>query len=210
MGCAAYAQSLLLPNGTPAPPPRNVPFSAYQGRDYSSEQVASAIAEYMPWLEEVALEDSSEAGVVQYAAKALASGEIICWVHGKAEVGARALGHRSILADPRAPTTHKRVNTIKRREQYRPLAPSVLAEHADEWFDGVPSLGSPYMQITAAVRPQVQEEETCACNLAQSQYSHDRPHCMRRCRARCPQSRTLMAPHGCRPSLLLTCPSTTR
>ena len=160
LGCAAYARSLLLPSDTEVAArwTRNVPFSAYQGRAYSQEEVAAAIDEYMPWLDEVMLDDPSEAGVVEYASEALAGGEILCWAYGKAEVGARALGHRSILADPRAPTTHKRVNTIKRREQYRPLAPSVLSEEADGWFDGVPSLGSPYMQITAAVRPEVQEK----------------------------------------------------
>ena len=100
--------------------------------------------------------DCSEA-VIAYAASALAQGEILAWCHGRAEVGARALGHRSILANPTLPTTHRRVNTVKQREQFRPLAPSVLAEEATSWFDGVPSSGSPYMQLTASVRPDKRE-----------------------------------------------------
>ena len=53
---------------------------------------------------------------------------------------------------------HRRVNVVKQREQWRPLAPSVLAEHADAWFDGVPACGSPYMSITASVKPEVREK----------------------------------------------------
>lgn len=98
--------------------------------------------------------------IAAYVAGAIADGQIVGWVHGRAEVGARALGHRSILADPRQPSTHKRVNTIKRREQYRPLAPSVLTEEAESWFDGLPasSGGSPYMSLTCDVKPEVREK----------------------------------------------------
>jgi carbamoyltransferase len=96
--------------------------------------------------------------VLQYTAEALARGEIVGWVNGRAEVGARALGHRSILANPAMAENHRKVNHVKQREQWRPLAPSVLAEEADSWFDGLPTLASPYMQITATVRPEVREQ----------------------------------------------------
>ena len=102
--------------------------------------------------------DAPSAAVLQYTAEALARGEIIGWVNGRAEVGARALGHRSILANPAMAENHQKVNHIKQREQWRPLAPSVLAEEADSWFDGLPTLASPYMQITATVRPEVREQ----------------------------------------------------
>ena len=102
--------------------------------------------------------DAPSAAVLQYTAEALARGEIIGWVNGRAEVGARALGHRSILANPAMAENHRKVNHIKQREQWRPLAPSVLAEEADSWFDGLPTLASPYMQITATVRPEVREQ----------------------------------------------------
>lgn len=65
---------------------------------------------------------------------------------GRAEFGPRALGNRSILADPRDPDIKDKVNRIKRRELFRPFAPVVMAEHASEWFDM--DYESPYMQYT--------------------------------------------------------------
>jgi carbamoyltransferase len=65
---------------------------------------------------------------------------------GRAEYGPRALGNRSILADPRDPDIKDKVNTIKQREQFRPFAPVVLEEFAREWFDM--DFTSPYMQYT--------------------------------------------------------------
>jgi carbamoyltransferase len=71
----------------------------------------------------------------------------ICAVaHGRAEYGPRALGNRSILADPRDPNIKDKVNRIKKRELFRPFAPVVLAEHASEWFEM--DYESPYMQYT--------------------------------------------------------------
>ena len=72
----------------------------------------------------------------------------ICGVaRGKAEFGPRALGNRSLLADPRDHETRERVNKIKQRQQFRPFAPMVLAEHANDYFD-MPIKASPYMQYT--------------------------------------------------------------
>jgi carbamoyltransferase len=65
---------------------------------------------------------------------------------GKAEYGPRALGNRSILADPRDPDIKEKVNKIKKRELFRPFAPIVMEEHASEWFDM--NYPSPYMQFT--------------------------------------------------------------
>jgi carbamoyltransferase len=65
---------------------------------------------------------------------------------GRAEYGPRALGNRSILADPRDPDIKDKVNKIKQRELFRPFAPVVMEEYASEWFDM--SYASPYMQFT--------------------------------------------------------------
>lgn len=65
---------------------------------------------------------------------------------GKAEFGPRALGNRSVLADPRDPNIKDIVNKIKKREEFRPFAPVVLEQHADDWFD-MPQRQSPYMQF---------------------------------------------------------------
>tara|TARA_Y100000817_G_C16577204_1_gene420261 strand:- start:90 stop:647 length:558 start_codon:yes stop_codon:yes gene_type:complete len=76
----------------------------------------------------------------------------VCGVaSGKAEFGPRALGHRSLLADPRGDDIKDLVNKYKHREQFRPFAPMILAEHADTYFE-MPVQESPYMQFTATCR----------------------------------------------------------
>lgn len=72
--------------------------------------------------------------------------KIVAVATGKAEYGPRALGNRSILADPRDPDIKDKVNLIKQRELFRPFAPVVMAEHASKWFDM--DFESPYMQYT--------------------------------------------------------------
>jgi carbamoyltransferase len=81
----------------------------------------------------------------------LLAGRVVGVATGRAEFGPRALGNRSLFADPRDPTTKDKVNAIKRREPFRPFAPIVLAEHVHEHFD-LPVPGSPYMQFVAKVR----------------------------------------------------------
>jgi carbamoyltransferase len=84
------------------------------------------------------------------AATRLARGEVLGFFQGKMEFGPRALGARSILADPRRPEMRDKVNSkIKFRETFRPFAPAVLAAHFNEHFDGQPS---PYMSISAQVK----------------------------------------------------------
>ena len=85
------------------------------------------------------------------AARELADDKVIGWFEGRSEIGPRALGHRSILADARKAENWGRVNRIKGREPWRPFAPAVLAERAAEWFEGGP-LPSPHMLFTAQVR----------------------------------------------------------
>jgi carbamoyltransferase len=70
------------------------------------------------------------------AAEMIADGKIVAWFQGRMEFGPRALGNRSLLADPRRPDMRTILNQkVKHREDFRPFAPSVLAEHADEWFE---------------------------------------------------------------------------
>jgi carbamoyltransferase len=85
------------------------------------------------------------------AVSTLAAGKVIGIANGRAEFGPRALGHRSLLCDPRGPDVKDRVNAIKQRELFRPFAPAVLEEHAQEHFD-MPTPSSPYMQFVAKVR----------------------------------------------------------
>lgn len=87
----------------------------------------------------------------EFAAQLLAEGKILGWVRNGMELGARALGARSVLADPRQPDMQSVLNLkIKFRESFRPFAPAVLAEEADKWFDV--SYPSNYMQYTAYLK----------------------------------------------------------
>jgi carbamoyltransferase len=81
----------------------------------------------------------------------LASDGVVGVACGKAEFGPRALGNRSLLADPRSIANHAAVNEIKKREPFRPFAPVVLEEKASEWFD-MPCASSPYMQFAVACK----------------------------------------------------------
>ena len=86
------------------------------------------------------------------AARLIAEGKIVGWFQGRMEAGPRALGNRSILADPRRPEIKGILNSrIKRREWFRPFAPAVTAEAADEYFILGPE-GSPHMMLAAKVR----------------------------------------------------------
>ena len=85
--------------------------------------------------------------------RSLLRDKIVGVASGRAEWGPRALGNRSLLADPRGPDIKDRVNEIKRRQKFRPFAPVILAEHSDEYFDMPPGWSpSPYMQAVGHCR----------------------------------------------------------
>jgi len=84
----------------------------------------------------------------------IADGKIVAWFQGRMEFGPRALGNRSLLADPRRPDMRHILNQkVKHREDFRPFAPSVLAEHADEWFEvGAQSASHEFMLFACRVK----------------------------------------------------------
>jgi carbamoyltransferase len=88
--------------------------------------------------------------VANAAAEAIARDDVVAWFQGRSEYGPRALGHRSLLADPRAAANVDRLNVVKGRERFRPVAPMVLEERAADIFDG--PLPSPFMLFTHDVR----------------------------------------------------------
>ena len=88
--------------------------------------------------------------VAEAVAETLSADGIVAWFQGRSEFGPRALGRRSLLADPRAQANLERLNDVKGREQFRPIAPMVLAEHATEIFSGGP-VPSRYMLFTHRV-----------------------------------------------------------
>ncbi len=94
------------------------------------------------------------------AAGMIASGKIVAWFQGRMEFGPRALGNRSLLADPRRPDMRDILNQkVKHREDFRPFAPSVLAEHAEEWFEIGPLTAShEFMLFACPVRPERRDQ----------------------------------------------------
>ncbi len=94
--------------------------------------------------------------IASRVAKLLADGNIVGWYQGRNEVGPRALGNRSILADPRDPGMKDKINSrVKFREPFRPFAPSVLEEDLDEYFEG--AVRSPFMLLVFKVKADKQE-----------------------------------------------------
>lgn len=104
------------------------------------------------WLLEADVAYEKPADLAVAVAEVLAANGVVAWFQGRSEYGPRALGHRSLLANPSHPDNLNRMNAIKGREQFRPVAPMVLAERAAEIFDG--PLPSPYMLFTHRVRPE--------------------------------------------------------
>lgn len=119
---------------------------AQLGPRFTSDEVAGWLDEQGIAHERIADESDRCARV----AGRLADGEIVGWFHGGMEYGPRALGHRSILADPRSATVQRDLNLrVKGRESFRPFAPAVMWEHATEWFEL--DRPSPYMLLTCQV-----------------------------------------------------------
>ena len=98
-------------------------------------------------------ETLSDDALLTAAVDALEAGKAVGWFQGRMEFGPRALGARSILADPRSPDAQRTLNLkVKQRESFRPFAPSVLREKAADWFEI--DCDGPYMLLTADVRPE--------------------------------------------------------
>jgi carbamoyltransferase len=119
--------------------------SAALGRGWEPDEIEAVLkAAELPY--------ERPADLAETTAAALAEGAVVGWFEGRSEYGPRALGHRSLLCDPRRPENLGRMNAIKGREEFRPVAPMVLAEVAPEIFDGVQP--SPYMLFVHRVRPE--------------------------------------------------------
>ena len=118
------------------------------GPSFSSHDVANSLKALGAVYQELNDDD-----LVSLTAQALVAGKSVGWHQGRMEFGPRALGSRSILADPRSPNVQKRLNLqVKKRESFRPFAPSVLREDVDQWFDL--AIDSPYMLLVANVAPE--------------------------------------------------------
>lgn len=119
---------------------------AYWGPRFSTEECLAAVAG-----QPVRAECLAEADLIARVVDALCGGEVVGWFQGRMEFGARALGNRSLLADPRRADMRDIINArIKFRERFRPFAPSVLVERVAEWFEAPQS--SPFMDKVLRIR----------------------------------------------------------
>jgi carbamoyltransferase len=126
------------------------PFTtAALGRGWTDEELAS-------WLRRAGVPFTTPVDIAAEAATVLADDGILGWFDGRSEFGPRALGHRSLMAHPGRAQNLERLNDVKGREQFRPVAPMVLAEHASRIFTNGP-LPSPYMLFVHTVRPEWRE-----------------------------------------------------
>lgn len=120
----------------------------YWGPEYDEKEILSAIIGFQ---DQVCWE--REDRIAAKAARELAAGNVVGWFQGRMEFGPRALGNRSILADPRDPEMKEKINSVvKHRESFRPFAPAVLQECSGTFFDltGLPN--SPFMLFAIPVR----------------------------------------------------------
>jgi carbamoyltransferase len=118
---------------------------SYLGPQFSQQDITERLTRYG-----AVFTTLSDDEVVEQTAQTLANGKVVGWMNGRMEFGPRALGGRSIIADPRSPTMQKLLNLkVKYRESFRPFAPSVLREDVGEWFEMDDD--SPYMLLVADV-----------------------------------------------------------
>ncbi len=147
LGAAAYVHHDIL--GLPRMRPQE---HNYWGPEYTDKQIRADIDKYK-------LSAKRVANPERHAAELLSQGNIIGWFQGKMEFGQRALGNRSILADPRNPKMKDLVNrVIKYRESFRPFAPSVLEEHTSEYFECGSKDRVPFMERVFQVRKEKQKD----------------------------------------------------
>jgi carbamoyltransferase len=137
-------------------PNRRSPTPFY-GPGHPAEEIDSALRQHADRTRVSRL--GSLAETCESAAELIAAGHVVAWYRGRMEFGPRALGHRSILADPGLPDMRDRVNElVKMREAFRPFAPAVAIEEVDRWFMVPAGTELPYMTVNVSVRPEHREE----------------------------------------------------
>ena len=119
---------------------------SYLGPEFTDKEIEAELAEFGAVYTKL-----SETDLIEKVATALAEEKAVGWMQGRMEFGPRALGGRSIIADPRSPVMQKQLNLkVKYRENFRPFAPSVLRENVNDWFEH--DTDSPYMLLVADVK----------------------------------------------------------
>ncbi|PJN22593.1 carbamoyltransferase C-terminal domain-containing protein [Kitasatospora sp. CB02891] len=143
--------------------PRRTPATPYLGPSYDDDAITAALreqAEHVEWTE------LDPADLARETAKLLSEKTVIGWFQGRTEYGPRALGNRSILANPGFPDIKDIINTrVKHREPFRPFAPVVLEHEAPKVFEMGKKSSSPYMTFVFPVKPEHQEAIPGACHV---------------------------------------------
>jgi len=149
LGAAYYAYYQTNPqNGHPKPQMQDV----YLGPSFEDKEINDALRQF-----ENKLSWKQPKNLPTIVAKEIASGKVIAWFQGRMEFGPRALGNRSILADPRTPEMKDKINAkIKHRESFRPFAPAVLEKDACDYFDLGNLQKSPFMLFVVPVKNEKQ------------------------------------------------------
>ncbi len=145
LGAALAAYHLMLKGPRHVTPSRDAMKGSYLGPEFSSTDVAERLAQ-----SGAVFSMHTDDEITELTAQALADGKAIGWHSGRMEFGPRALGARSIIADPRSASMQKTLNLkVKYRESFRPFAPSILREDVSQWFEM--NVDSPYMLLVADI-----------------------------------------------------------
>lgn len=148
LGAALYRTSLRQPM-----PNLRFPVPLF-GPQYAPSDIVAALHRFegrVRWKRHDSLEDTCAC-----AARLIAEGRVLAWFRGRMEYGPRALGNRSILADPGHPEMRDRINAmVKKREAFRPFAPACAVEEAHRWFEVAEGAQFPYMISIVQVRPEM-------------------------------------------------------
>lgn len=141
IGAAQYLYANVLGKG------KAIPISSsFLGPEYSNSDIELALSKYK-------IRAVFEESVEKVCAQLLADGNLIGWFQGRMEFGQRALGNRSIIADPRSQSMKDRINlSVKYRENFRPFAPAILKEHTQAYFDIPEGVEVPYMEKVFQIR----------------------------------------------------------
>jgi len=141
LGAAAYIHYSVLKNKR-----SYLMQEAYLGPEFSANQIRRVLSN-----EGLSFKELAEGDLTKYVAQKISQGKIIGWFQGRMEFGPRALGNRSILADPRNPGMKDLLNSkVKKRESFRPYAPAILEERVGDFFEA--KQFSPFMLLAARVR----------------------------------------------------------
>ena len=131
IGSAMYLYYHILGNDRNIEENGNKMKGSYLGNNYSDKEVENMLKKF-----DIKFDIMTDEKLSEFISNKISENKIIGWMQGKSEFGPRALGARSILADPRPIDMHKKLNLkIKFRESFRPFAPSVLSEYQHEWFE---------------------------------------------------------------------------